>query len=345
MSKITKSEVITAIKNEDYAQIRNIVENINFSEIKNLYDVASFYNKTDVLEFMFRIDLSFNDDTYTKDALKFASIHHHENVLAWWLKMCHNIELKYDHTIINDAACNGDIWILDWWHGSGLELVYTSDAIDDASINNKITVLDWWYSKRHILKFIYTNLAIDFANNEEVLTWWILRYGDTLKFNNILQNASNNSNVKILQCWEDAYTSGYLTNVKITKGKISKVNNVLILRWLMKSKLLDEKLKQEVQKTINKQIFENTYSQKFVNDFKVFKKYFNNMYFLQKANTQIQLTDYIVFNNKFQEKQKNNILELIDLLSKTYFFVHKDNLSKVSITHLKKNISKNISKK
>lgn len=342
--KFKKSDIISAIKTENYGEIRKFVDNINFLEIKNLYDVASYYNKCDVLEFMYRLGLSFNDVTFTNDSLNFASFRHYENVLNWWLKMCKYTDLKYDNIIIDDASCNGDMWVLNWWFNSGLELVYTTNAIDDASINNKIEILNWWYNKRNYIEFKYTNLAVDFANTDNVLTWWILRFGNDLNFSNFLQNASNNHNIKILNCWEDAYTAGYITDLKITKKIISRLNRLDILKWIMDSKLVDDNLKDEVNKSIIKQKFEINYSQKFVNEFKFFKKYFNDNYFLQKSTTKFQLTHHIVMKISFKEKPTNNTLELIEILSKSYFFICKKSLSKISNTNIKKNISKTISK-
>lgn len=118
---------------------------------------------------------------FSKHAINMALANGHVDVINWfvnhsnkaWLIERYNSEeyvyvlnLKYTVNILDIAAENNNITILDTWYKSELQLDYTSQAIDMAARNGHLDVIKWFYNAskqtRKEITFLYL-AAINFA--------------------------------------------------------------------------------------------------------------------------------------------------------------------------------------
>lgn len=150
-----------------------------------------------------------------QDAFMMASANGQVNVLDWWIRQ-KKLPLVVNSMCINLASNYGHINSLEWWVDSGLDLVYSQTAINSCEYTD---VLDWWRDSG--LEFKYSYRALEHASaagDIQILEWWFahedlyhFRY-DLEMCSDIIDDASKNNDIKILQFWHQSeFTLGYST--------------------------------------------------------------------------------------------------------------------------------------
>lgn len=126
---------------------------LNIVQNNYLMDFASYYNRTDLLEWCANSGMEFK---YTCDAIDWASANGHTETLNWWFNS--GLNLIYSNYAMDMASKHGHVKILKCWINSGFELKYTRLAIYNAFFNNKFESLIWWTKSG--LKIPYCNEEI-----------------------------------------------------------------------------------------------------------------------------------------------------------------------------------------
>jgi hypothetical protein len=112
-------------------------------------DEASKKGDLSLLNKLFYVD---SNRKYSEDAINYASILGHVEVLEWWkiISELFHIELKYNSYAIDYASMKGHIDVLEWWKNSGLPLKYTTKALEEGFNDD---VKEWWLYSGLKLKF------------------------------------------------------------------------------------------------------------------------------------------------------------------------------------------------
>jgi hypothetical protein len=119
----------------------------------------------------------------------------HINILNWFHKS--RYEFKYSEYAINYAARNCHINVLEWFHNSKYEFKYSEAAVDWASENGHINVLEWFHNSQY--EFKYSKDAINWASENghiNVLEWF---YNSDYKF----KYSSIGNNEEIIKWFND----------------------------------------------------------------------------------------------------------------------------------------------
>ena len=120
--------------------------------------ITKFNNTDDYLIKFLDIDSIINYSLLSKDTNKLINSYSIYKLLILYKKQ--SKEKDYNE-LINWAAKNGHVNVLEWFKNSGLEFKYTDNAIDWAAQNGHVNVLEWF--KNSGLEFKYTDDAIDWA--------------------------------------------------------------------------------------------------------------------------------------------------------------------------------------
>ena len=181
---------------------------------KKAINNASKFGNIDILNLWIKYAKSDNIKLrYNENAIDFAFTNGYINILNWWrdqavygtlefkmrnpiidnaigdksvLFWCfdnynflknHNIILEYSERIVDLAAKNGKVDILDHWikfiNINKLEFKYTNNAINDASCYGRVDVLNWFLVSGLELKFDKEYIEYLIKLDHNISTWWI----------------------------------------------------------------------------------------------------------------------------------------------------------------------------
>lgn len=155
-------------------------------------------------------------------------------LLLEWLSNSVN-SFRYTVNAIDEASRKGHIGVLEWFKKSGYKMNYTYEAIDFASHNAHIKVLDWFMQARESgLEFLYSKDAIIFASakgNINVLQWF-KDSGLEFKYDeNAIKKASSRGLVSVLEWFVN---SGLEVNSYYVIDNAIKYEHINVLEWLKK---------------------------------------------------------------------------------------------------------------
>ncbi len=146
---------------------------------------------------------------------------------------------KYTEDIMDKAAGEGNVEVLNWWLYSGLPCLYSHEMVDRASENGHLNVLEWWITARHTgglvgMEFTeeYTSDALDMASDKgriDVLSWWLYN-GFELKYSeHALDSSSANGKMDVLEWWESSGLDLKYSTYAVDKA--SSNGNLTVLNW------------------------------------------------------------------------------------------------------------------
>ena len=230
--------VYYAMGNSIYSKIVEDEHKYKFTTGNNIHKLFKYSNAKSIIKVEIPIDDENLKITYNGDNIMISNMMTIKN--KYYLHDLKHINevLKINKNttlIIQNAAKNGNIEILNWLKNNGHDLNFSENAIFYASRNGYVEILNWFKNNNYQFKKFYANgvLWASVGGKINVLEWF-KNIGHKFKNNkNAIIYASKYGHVQVLD-WFKNY--GYELNFSVDIIKNACLNgHIQVLEWFLKS--------------------------------------------------------------------------------------------------------------